>query len=263
MPIHSVFLKYFDEVCKSGSIRKAAKNLYVSSSAVNRQILKKEEELGVKLFERSHNGIELTAAGEILAQHISRTLADSERTMRELEACKDFRPQGITIVGQESVISRFLPPTLIALHNKYPGVATSFVAASGRKLNDLLISGRADIALAFDPAPNPDIKLVATIELPVGAVMSSTHALAKRNRVRLKECTEYPLILPDESWPLRDILDKELNKIEIDPGIIVTTSNSMEFLRTMLGKKFIIGFQTIIGLEEALRDGSLIHYPCK
>ena len=165
MKIHSVFLTYFDEVCKSGSIRKAAKNLYVASSAVNRQILKKEEELGVKLFNRTHKGIELTEAGEILSQHVSRTLSDYDRTLREINSIENTRNQGITIVGQESVVSRFLPPIFLELQEQYPGLATSFVAASGRELNNYLIKGRADIALAFDPVADPNIELIDSIDL--------------------------------------------------------------------------------------------------
>lgn len=261
MKIHSVFLTYFDEVCKSGSIRKAAKKLFVASSAVNRQIIKKEEELGTKLFKRSHKGIELTEAGKILHQHITRTLSDYDRTLREIEACRDLSSQGITIVGQESVVSRFLPPIFLELQNQFPGLATSFVAASGRKLNDYLINGRADIALAFDPVSDPSIKQFASIELPVGAVMSPSHPLSKLISVSLQDCINYPLILPDESWPLQDILNKELADMPGSIDAATTTSNSMEFLRTMLGKESKIGFQTIIGLEQSIRSGALMHIP--
>ena len=110
MTIHSPFLKYFDETRKHGSIRMAARNLYVASSAVNRQILNVEDRLGIKLFDRSASGIELTAAGELLAQHISRTLADEERILGEIEALKNGERPSITIPGQESVIARFLSP---------------------------------------------------------------------------------------------------------------------------------------------------------
>ena len=261
MKIHSVFLTYFDEVCKSGSIRKAAKKLFVASSAVNRQILKKEEELGTKLFKRSHKGIELTEAGEILSQHISRTLTDYDRTIREIAACREIDSQGITIVGQESVVSRFLPPIFLELQSQFPGLATSFVAASGRKLNDYLMNGRADIALAFDPVADPNIKQIASIELPVGAVISPSHPLSNLKSLSLEDCINYPLILPDESWPLQDILNKELSNISNTSDLVATTSNSMEFLRSMLGKELRIGFQTIIGLEESIRSGTLVHIP--
>ncbi len=260
MPIHSAFLKYFDEVCKSGSIRKAANRLFVASSAVNRQILKIEDELEVKLFERSHQGIKLTGAGKILARHVSRTLSDADRTLQEIEASKENTLKGISIVGQESVISRFLPPALVSLHAEYPEVATSFMAASGRSLNEFLIKGSADIALAFDPEDDKDIERVLGIELQIGAVMAPSHPLAVHCSVRLDQCTEYNLILPDESWPLRDILDRELAHVQLDPAAI-TTSNSVEFLRAMLTEESAIGFQTIIGLEQALEEKSLVHIP--
>lgn len=261
MKIHSIFLTYFDEVCKSGSIRKAAKKLFVASSAVNRQILNKEEELGVKLFKRSHNGIALTEAGEILSQHISRTLSDFDRTMSEIDTCRDTKQRGITIVGQESVVSRFLPPIFLELQNQHPDLATSFLAASGRKLNDYLISNRADIALAFDPVSDPDIEQVASIDLAVGAVVSPSHPLASCKTVSLDDCINFPLILPDDSWPLKDILSQELAKTSGVSDVVTTTSNSMEFLRSMIGKESRIGFQTIIGLEESIRGGTLIHIP--
>ena len=260
MPVHSAFLKYFDEVCKSGSIRKAANKLFVASSAVNRQILKIEDELETKLFERSHEGIKLTETGRLLAQHVSRTLSDAERTFQEIEACKENKLKGITIVGQESVIARFLPPSLVTLHAEFPNVATSFVAASGRNLNQLLMNGSADIALIFDPQEEAQIEQISTIRLPVGAVMAPSHPLSKRTHVSVRECAEYALILPDESWPLRDILDRELRGVDIDPDT-VTTSNSVEFLRAMLAKELVIGFQTIIGIELAVEEGSLVHIP--
>jgi DNA-binding transcriptional LysR family regulator len=66
MPVFSPFIRYFDEVARQGSIRKAADRLNVAPSAVNRQILKLEDELGAPLFERLPRGLRLTAAGEIL-----------------------------------------------------------------------------------------------------------------------------------------------------------------------------------------------------
>ena len=56
--MHASVLKYFVEVARCGSVRKASENLYVAASAVNRQILKLEDELGGELFDRMPNGME-------------------------------------------------------------------------------------------------------------------------------------------------------------------------------------------------------------
>lgn len=260
MPIHSAFLIYFQEVCRSGSIRAAARNLHVASSAVNRQILKVEKELGVDLFIRHPGGIRLTDEGRLLREHVERTMADAEKTLDAIRVLGAADHPVITIAGQESVIARFLPPVLVALHAEHPEVSTSFKAASGDALAELLLSGKADIALAFDPQPHPGIELFDTCELPVGAIMGPGHPLERRRGLALAECAPYPLILPDESWPLRRLLDREIEKLET-PLNIVTSSNSEEFLRTMFDHHLGIGFQTVMGIEPQLDKGELVFVP--
>lgn len=260
MPIHSSFLTYFQEVCRCGSIRAAARNLHVASSAVNRQILKIEKELGLDLFTRHAGGIQLTEEGELLLRHVERTMADAEKTLAALKALGSREHPVITIAGQESVIARFLPPVLVALHAEHPGISTSFKAASGDALLELLLAGKADIALAFDPAPHPDVELFDSCRLPVGAIMGPGHPLEGRENIALAECAPYPLILPDESWPLRRLLDREIDELAM-PLNIVTSSNSEEFLRTMFDHDLGIGFQTVMGIEAPLEKEEMVFVP--
>ena len=58
--MHARVLRYLDEVVRRGSIRKAAEHLHVAPTAVNRQILDLEAELGAPLFDRIHNRLRLT-----------------------------------------------------------------------------------------------------------------------------------------------------------------------------------------------------------
>ena len=71
---------------------------------------------------------------------------------------------------------------------------------------------------------------------------------------------DYPVALPDESWPLRNVLDAELARQALQPHVI-TSSNSVEFLRTMLDQQLGVGFQTIIGMEHKLERGELVLVP--
>jgi molybdenum-dependent DNA-binding transcriptional regulator ModE len=89
--IHAAALHYFDAIRRAGSIRAAARRLNVASSAVNRQILSLEAEIGAQLFDRLPAGLKLTAAGEILAHHVIIVLRDAERTESELDALHGLR----------------------------------------------------------------------------------------------------------------------------------------------------------------------------
>ncbi len=116
MPIHAPFLKYFLEVSQCGSVRLAASHLFISSSAVNRQILKIESELGTRLFDRTSSGMRLTSAGKLLAEHVERTLLDADRTLSAIIDLDATGDQTITVAGQESVIGEFLSPVLSQFH---------------------------------------------------------------------------------------------------------------------------------------------------
>ncbi len=260
MPIHSAFLRYFDQVCRSGSIRLAAQQLYVASSAVNRQVLKIEDELGVRLFERHRGGMQLTDAGRLLQQHVARTLEDHERTLNEIRLQEERKRPTITLVAQESVIAHFLPPALVALHTELPEVSTVFRAASGTKLQSQLLAGRADIALAFDAPESDGIEVFASCHMPVGAVVGTGHPLAAQRRASLAECARYPVVLPDPTWPLRALLDREVARCRLELNVI-TSSNSVELIKKMIGEHSAIGFQALVGIERELEAGELCHVP--
>ncbi len=260
MSIHAPFLKYFREVANCGSVRMAARHLHISSSAVNRQILKIEDELGVSLFHRTPNGMLLSPAGRVLAEHVNRTLSDAERCLDEIATLAGHTRVPLTIAGQESVIAEFLPPVLMQLHATHPQVGSSFKAAGGQDLTRLLHEHAADVAIMFDAEPGAGTDTLMTRQLPVGAIVSPDHPFASRSQISIKECAEYPLILPDQSWPLRRILDDRLQALSIVPSVL-TTSNSIEFLHNMINQQLGIGFQTAVGIERRLLAGELVMVP--
>jgi DNA-binding transcriptional LysR family regulator len=153
-----------------------------------------------------------------------------------------------------------LPPALARLCGEYPQVCVAFKAASGRDFSRLLSIGAADVALGFDAEPAPGLECVASCELPVGAIVHGDHPLAKRGQVTLEECAGYPMILPDRSWPLRDLMDQHVARLAVEPTT-VTSSSSVEFLRFMLERQNGVGFCTIIAIEAQVASGELRHLP--
>src|ERR1700743_2404806 len=107
--MHAAVLNYLDQVARAGSIRRAAEKLNVASSAVNRQILKLEAELGVKIFERRGNGVRLTPAGAQLLRHIRQTLAEWRRTRLEIAAIAGDISGEVRIMAIPSMLVRVVP----------------------------------------------------------------------------------------------------------------------------------------------------------
>ncbi|MBN9069927.1 MAG: LysR family transcriptional regulator [Rhizobiales bacterium] len=107
--MHAAVLRYIDQVARMGSIRRAASALNVASSAVNRQILKLEADLGTPLFERVGNGVRPTVAGEFVIRHARDTLAKWQSTCLEVSALSGDIQGEVRVVTIPSPIVRLLP----------------------------------------------------------------------------------------------------------------------------------------------------------
>lgn len=260
MPLHSTFLKYYDGVCRHGSIRKAATHLHISPTAINRAILNFEEEIKHKLFERNNEGMTLTPAGKILYSHISRTLNDAQATLSELQEMLEGEDTQIKVGGAESIISSYLPCVMIDFFKANPGTSTSFTPCTTERAIERLEKAVIDIAVVFDPIPSSRLTIVNQQKLSIGAVLLPEHPLAALENVTIEQCADYPIIMPEKTWSLRHHLDKlfEQKKLKVN---VVMESGSTEILQSMVKSKIGVGFHTIVGIENNVDNGKLSFLP--
>src|SRR6201992_1242209 len=120
---HLRFLRYVDEVARAGSIRKAADQLHVTASAVNRRIMDLEEELGAPLFERRARGVRLTAAGELFVRYIREQTGDVERMKSQIEDLKGLRRGTVRIACSQALALDFLPREVAAFRERFSSVS--------------------------------------------------------------------------------------------------------------------------------------------
>jgi len=123
--LHARALRYLDEVARRGSIRAAAGRLNVSSSAINRQILELENDLGAQIFQRLPKRLRLTPIGELLIAHVRQTLKDYERIQLRIEDLKGARSGEVTIATMNGLAGGLLPSVLAAFQRTHPRVQVS------------------------------------------------------------------------------------------------------------------------------------------
>ena len=97
-------LRYFNEVARLGSIRKAADRLHVAPSAVSRQIAQLEHEVDAILFERSKGGVQLTVAGEVLARHSHGIFRDLDRARTGIDELRGLRRGEVNLWVIEGIV---------------------------------------------------------------------------------------------------------------------------------------------------------------
>jgi DNA-binding transcriptional LysR family regulator len=260
--MHAPVLKYFDTVVRLGSIRKAAEQLNVASSAINRQLLRLEDVFGTRLFERLPRGVRLTPSGEVLIRHIRSTLREFDLARSDIEDLKGLRKGSIAIAATEGVAAEFLPRVLSGFLKEHPGISFNVTVLTGEQLIAVLRANEADIGFMFNPPPKSGVNWGASVPLKIGAVMKPDHPLARRRGLRLAECQPYPVILPDMTFPNRAWLDAAIAKSALQFHMPVC-SNSFQLMRELAREGMGIVFQTTVGIEDELRSGELAYVPIR
>lgn len=258
--MHAAILKYFSAVARAGSIRKASEELHVATSALSRQIQKLEDELGTPLFERFPKGLRLTRAGEEVLRHADTTLHEFEIVKGQIAALKGVKTGQVRIASLDSLLVKFLPEQIQAFHRAHPGVDYRVQTGPPGRIASLVAEGEADFGLTFNISHPDDTRLISDVAMPLMAMVSKTHALARRSSVTLQECAQFNLLLQMDTDPLRSLIDVELSVLQRS-GRILVTSNHLMMLRSMVKSGLGVAFYTPIGMAEELAAGDIVGVP--
>src|SRR2546423_8407976 len=205
---HLRFLRYVDEVARAGSIRRAAEQLHVAARAVNRRVMDLEQELGAPLFERRPRGVRLTAAGELFVRYLREQDGEVERMKSQIEDLKGLRRGTVRIACSQALALDFLPREIADFRTRHPLVAFDVKVLDHEQAMAALAAYEVDLVLVFRPPFLPNFQPLMSIEQRIVAVMSSEHPLATRRTIRLRDCAQHPVALPDRSLGGRQLLDE-------------------------------------------------------
>ncbi|WP_321504004.1 LysR family transcriptional regulator [Breoghania sp.] len=250
-------MRYFEAVARAGSVRGAARELNVASSAVNRQILSLEDALGVSLFERVGRGLRLSHAGEIMLAHVRRTLGDYAATFSELDALKGLRRGIVRIASVESFSEVILPQLVRSFRNDFKGISVEVIVSGSDEVSSIVSQGSVDIGFTYEPPEMDRLQISFRRDMPIGCIMHPDHQLSKRESLTLGDCLAYPVALPRSGLSLRARLDATMRGCDYPQGSHVE-SNSLSFMKALARSGEYVAFQTRLGVEQELAEGTLV-----
>ena len=156
-------LKGFEAAARNLSFTKAAAELFVTQSAVSRQIQALEEQLGVALFRRSHRELRLTEEGQTLYK----TSAEVLRLLRDVAGRLGTRPGMLTVTTTASFAALWLVPRLAVFRRLHPGIDMRLDASN--EIQDLEREG-IDLAIRYctpKAAGDAAVRLFGELVFPV------------------------------------------------------------------------------------------------
>jgi DNA-binding transcriptional LysR family regulator len=244
------------DVARAGSIRKAAEDLNITASALNRRIQRFEEEFGTQIFERLPRGVRLNPAGELLMQHILLQLSDLDRIRGQVADLSGERRGHVAIACSQALNPIFLPEQIAAYRAEHPGVTFSVRVRDRAAAERELSTFASDLALVFEPVYLADFEVIKAISQPVAAVMAADHPLAKKSELRLRDCLAVPHVVPAREYGVRHLLELATRgkSRRLNP---VLEADSFEMMRQYVLHERAVSFQIPIGLLP-LRDSRIV-----
>jgi len=220
MELHQ--LRYFCAIVETGSFSRAAQRTNVSQPSLSQQILKLEDELGTRLFDRLGRSVRLTEMGQVLLPRARAVLHELEAARSDVVERKASVSGSICIGVIPTIAPYFLPPILASFSRKRPQARLSVVEEITPLLLDRLRAGSMDVAIVAVPLGirGNEFQSFPLMSEKLYAVLPKQHALAKRRAISLGDLKNEPFLLLRDGHCFRETAVAACKRARMNPQVI-------------------------------------------
>lgn len=249
-------LQTFVQVAQLQNFSKAAEILGYSQSAVTVQIRLLENEVGIRLFDRTGKKVSLTSGGNQFLEHASRILYEVNRTKILMEEDTELK-NPLHIGTIESLCSEKFPEMINKFRLFYPKVPIRITLDSPENLIRMMEHNELDLVYILD-MPRWDKNWIKVMEKaePVIFVTSAKHRLAHEKKLCWNDIKQEPFFLTERNANYRQALEQSLAlKHEFISPVLEISSTA--FIIRMLEEKEGLSFLPKFAVEEELKKQRL------
>jgi DNA-binding transcriptional LysR family regulator len=249
-------LEILQAIAETGSFTASGRKLHVSQSAISRQILLLEEELGEPLFLRVGRQVRMTPAAESLVQLGQRVFLDVRETVGSItDRTRELRGT-LRLSGGMTVCLYVFPPLLKHLRRVHPHLDVRLtVALAGRSVQEIR-GGRVDAGLLTLPVEETDLVTVPALREELLLVTAPTHQLAKRRKVQARDLAGLPFVLFELGSATRKVIDNFFAAQSIEPTVVMDTEN-VEIIKAMVKTGLGVGIVPYQAVAREVKAGQL------
>ncbi|MVW79043.1 LysR substrate-binding domain-containing protein [Bordetella sp. 02P26C-1] len=213
-------LRYFIALAGSLNFTRAAERVHVTQSTLSHQIRQLEEEIGQRLFDRVGKRVVITTAGDTFLAYATRALREIDQGLSELKHSAASMTGELRLGTTHTFNQSFIPDCVaqFLLHNPTMKVIIEELTA------DIIVSqleqGQLDLGVAYRPESTSGLTFEPLFNEELSLIVSQTHPLARRKRIRLIELHRESLVLLPASFSTRRLLDECFAAAGAEPNIV-------------------------------------------
>src|SRR3954463_6213558 len=223
-------LRYFVAVAEELHFRRAAERLHVAQPAVSEQVRKLEEELGVRLLNRTQRSVSLTPGGAVFLREARRVLEQAETARLAARNAHDRVTSSLRIGYVPASLPASVPRTLQRLATSMPQLETTLEHGSGAELIEAVRTERLDAAIVPLPAPTAGLRITALGEQRALAALPVIHNNAVKSEICLEQVApDRIVVLPREAnRPFYDAVGPTCRDAGLSPTFVEMPDTNIE-----------------------------------
>ena len=232
MELHQ--LRYFCAVAETGSFSRAAEHSHVAQPSLSQQILKLEDELGARLFDRLGRSVRLTDVGKAFLPRARAVLRELEAAKGDVVERKDSVAGSLTVGVIPTIAPYYLPPKLSSFTRQFPQARVTVVEEITPVLLDRLRASTVDVAILALPIRGHEFDTFALLTERLFAALPKKHSLAGRRSLALKDLRKEPFLLLRDGHCFRDTAVAACDRARVSPQVIFESGQFSSIL-SMVG----------------------------
>lgn len=212
-------LKVFHTVARLLSFTKAAEELHMTQPAVTFQVRQLEEYFNTRLFDRTHNKVNLTPAGERVAEFAERIFdlyAEMENSVRDLTG----EISGALTIGASTTIAEYMLPALLGeFKNQYPDINLRLKVSNSDGIVAMVEHNVIDLGVVESPVSNKNLIVEVCHNDQLVVVAAPGHEIVKRGgKVSARDLVNYPFVSREEGSGTREVIMHYLSEAGVTPA---------------------------------------------
>jgi DNA-binding transcriptional LysR family regulator len=239
-------LEIFVRVAQLKNFSQAALSLHMAQPAVSIAIRKLEEELEVRLLDRSGRQVRLTAEGENLLQRAEAILQQVADLKDSNSAMRGLLQGELSIACPSMLATYFLPDMLSGFLKEHAGLQASVTQAGTARVEEMLLADEIEVGVTTSDDPDSDsrLELVPLVNEQMVLCMAEGHPWSGRRYIRIQELHQTPMVVYESGYFIRSMLDQLCEEQGIAPVYRMQT-NFLPLLLSLVKQ----GLGTTVGLK--------------
>lgn len=258
-------LQVFHTVARLLSFTKAAETLHMTQPAVTFQIRQLEEHFNTRLFDRTHNRISLTAAGQRVYDYADRILSlYGEMDSRVRELTGDV--SGILIIGASTTIAEYVLPGLLGeFQRRYPDVNVRLSVSNSLGVVHMVENNSVDVGIVEAPVTNKNLAVDVCWHDELVFICPPDHPLAKKPAITADEIVSLPFLCREEGSGTREVINEYLEQNKILPHDLnlCMEFGSPEAIKSAVEAGLGVSIVSRATVGKELKLGTLVALPLK